>query len=242
MNYTECQKLLDEKQLARYGRRKLANNTYLEPRDGDAFAVKLHSTDVLTFRCDGSVVLNSGGWRTVTTKARMNDYLPSGWYVWQERGQWFLRHGGWQGGKDWPFADGITIHSDGTVTGEGEAVDSALPRKIAAYAKAYVKAFTAGKIPKPSGGDCWMCLLRDAETGKPWGGADHILSHLEEKYYVPSLLMNAVDRYPVSRMAMWAIQSIWDGKDIDKWSADILTYQLTSSIRRWCKSQVGLAA
>lgn len=45
-------------------RRKLENNTYLEERDGNTIAVKLHATDVVTFHRDGRVVLNSGGQRS----------------------------------------------------------------------------------------------------------------------------------------------------------------------------------
>lgn len=60
-------------------RRKVGNNTYAERR-GDRIAIRLHSTDVVTFLPDGSIMLNTGGWYSVTTKDRMNSYLPGG--VW----------------------------------------------------------------------------------------------------------------------------------------------------------------
>lgn len=72
---------------ARRESRKLANNTYLERR-GDAIAVRLHFTDVITFNPDGSVTLNSGGWRTVTTKDRMN--FTSGVRVFQHAHEWYV--------------------------------------------------------------------------------------------------------------------------------------------------------
>lgn len=59
--------------------KKLCNNTYLHRIDQDTIAIKLWSTDVVTFHRNGDVVLNSGGWRTVTTRDRMNSF--SGLYV-----------------------------------------------------------------------------------------------------------------------------------------------------------------
>ena len=69
--------------------RKVANNTYLQRR-GDDIAVRLHNTDVVTFHADGTATLSTGGWFTVTTKARINDYLPGGIALSSVRGRWFL--------------------------------------------------------------------------------------------------------------------------------------------------------
>jgi hypothetical protein len=90
--------------------RKLGNNTYLQRRDED-IAVRLHSTDVITFHPDGSITLDTGGWETVTTKDRINSYQPHS--VWSERGTWFLT----VRGKQYVFEDGITIRANGTVEG-----------------------------------------------------------------------------------------------------------------------------
>lgn len=64
----------------------MANNTRLYARL-DCFALRLHDTDVLRIHPDGWEI-NSGGWRTVTTKQRLNDFGPVGisqrdftWYV-----------------------------------------------------------------------------------------------------------------------------------------------------------------
>lgn len=73
-NYTA----LDERLTGRCKlRRKIANNTYAERR-GEAIAVRLHDTDVVTFHPNGDIQLNTGGWFTVTTKERMNSMLPHG--------------------------------------------------------------------------------------------------------------------------------------------------------------------
>src|ERR1700677_1463884 len=82
--------------------RKVANNTYLQRR-GEDIALKLHQTDVVTLHPDGSITLNSGGWHTVTTKARISDYYQG---LHSAKGVWYLRDGSL-------FYDGVTIHAYG---------------------------------------------------------------------------------------------------------------------------------
>lgn len=84
--------------------RKIANNTYLERIDADTVGVRLHRTFVVTIRED-SVTLNSGGWHTVTTKARMNDYAPC--RVSQERGRWYVDYRG----ERLDYSDGMTLNT-----------------------------------------------------------------------------------------------------------------------------------
>lgn len=100
MTYTEANEKLGTRQsLWLPGRR----NTKLERLDG-GIVIRLHRTNVVTFRPCGRVILNSGGWRTVTTKERINRY--SGIHVWSERGVWYA--------DDHPFSDGM-IFKDGEV-------------------------------------------------------------------------------------------------------------------------------
>ena len=185
---------LDEQLTGRnHNGRKLGNNTYAERR-GDDIAVRLHSTDVVTFTPDGSIVLDSGGWRTVTTKERMNRYIPAGWILSCASGVWYL---GKHNAGHYRFADGITIHPDDTVTGaapDTSAVDKVLKKDIAAYAKACAEAIP---LPTPNGGDCWYCLMR-TETGDTLGEATHDTSHLtghmDDGYIVPALVWTALER------------------------------------------------
>lgn len=61
-------------------------------KDDSATAVVYHGTYVVVFT-DKQVSLNSGGWRTVTTKARMNlasDEFNLGFSVYQRKGKWFV--------------------------------------------------------------------------------------------------------------------------------------------------------
>ena len=98
-------------------RRKLANNTYAvrgDTFDGEPLIhVRLHETNVLTFYADGTVAYDSGGWRTVTTKDRMNNYGPA--LIFSERGRWYARiH---NSGPVYVFEDGMTVGPRGGVTG-----------------------------------------------------------------------------------------------------------------------------
>jgi hypothetical protein len=101
--------------------RKLENNTYLERRDNGAIAVRFHRTDVLTYYKNSRVVIDFRGYNTITTKDRINEFLPYGFSVGSEQGQLFLyrynNHTGcnpvqWFGG-----GSSLTVHSNGKVVG-----------------------------------------------------------------------------------------------------------------------------
>ena len=86
---------------------RIGNNT-LRVNYPDREAIRLHDTDILTFQAD-HVKLDSGGWRTHTTKARINQYLPSGVRVTQKDFEWFVEDSRDHTVK--PFVDGMTISS-----------------------------------------------------------------------------------------------------------------------------------
>ena len=71
--------------------RKIENNTHLQRRDSTTIAVMFWLTDVVTYNQDGTIILNSGRYQTVTTSARMNTYNPLG-YVQKDHGVW-MYHG-----------------------------------------------------------------------------------------------------------------------------------------------------
>lgn len=79
--------------------KKVGNNTYLVRINPETIGVKLHNTIVVTIHQDGTYTLNSGGWRTVTTKARINQFCPV--KVGQKKYEWFV--------GDEPFYDGIKV-------------------------------------------------------------------------------------------------------------------------------------
>jgi hypothetical protein len=203
--------------------RKLGNNTYLETRDAETVAVRLHQTDVVTYKANGAVVLNSGGWKTNTTKARINEYSPVG--ISQEKRVWYVTKyeegSGWQTlGK---FVDGLIIEADGSIsnvepiTEAGTKADNKKKRQILKYATAYMEAFADGDVPAPGAGDCFYCGMSEVTTGKPLGEVvkdkAHLDLHIEENYFVPSLLANAMKENSsgLSLVARAFISDKWAG-------------------------------
>ena len=255
----------------------LANNTRLiqcetVDHDGqqmDVLAVRLHKTNVVTYYPDGRIKFDTGGWRTVTTKDRINRFSPIN--VWQQQHIWYVdaweidieHDGGIHGFKDGMYLDG-----------EGFLVDAdpdpSIQKKYAKLAKSYAKQFVrelaAGNVGTPTGGDCWFCATRTKETGRTLheeyvkhNDFDSILSHIEEPYYVPSLLVRAIERFGVSRGAeqyAWARMQDGGGRPDrsghcpggldpemeNDWMGGVCTDQIQKSIYRYTLSLLGVAA
>lgn len=110
-NFVEAQQVLGTKSSVRLG-----NNTFLERvQEDESFnlmiVVRLHRTNIVQFHSDGRVTLHTGGYYTVTTKERINQFIKG--RVYQKAHQWYLvRHRG-ELGFDWDnprdFADGIEV-------------------------------------------------------------------------------------------------------------------------------------
>lgn len=78
--------------------------TLVDQYDGDMH-IRYHDTDVVVFGCD-TITLSSGGFQTVTTKARINAALNgTGWKLYQTKREWFIE----RDGLVIPFHDGMTI-------------------------------------------------------------------------------------------------------------------------------------
>ena len=183
------------------GSAKLAGNNTLrfETRDG-AVCFKLHKTVVVTRHSDGRVTLNSGGWRTVTTKARMNEHARP-YRVASDRGVWTV----YGEGKSVPYFDGITLPDAFESTGKADRAaksERAKRAKVAAFVKS---ALAIGKpVPAPNGGDCWICLFgMDGGPGAAPGAfsasntagapdpASCIAEHVKDRYMHGSLVVRA---------------------------------------------------
>lgn len=100
MNYIDAVKMVKGKTSA--SRRKIGNNTRAEIGPDGSVAIILHSTPVVTIHPDNTVTLRSGGWRTHTTKDRINKY--SSVKVYQRNYEWFLEDGS-------EFFDGVRVAS-----------------------------------------------------------------------------------------------------------------------------------
>jgi hypothetical protein len=100
MNYAEAVSMVHGK--TKQKARKIGNNTYAEIESDNSVSIRLHGTAVVRFYPNGLVKLNSGGWRTSTTKNRINKYSPV--KVYQKKYEWYL-----QGGAE--FEDNILVNS-----------------------------------------------------------------------------------------------------------------------------------
>jgi hypothetical protein len=168
----------------------------------DTHIIRLHTTDIIYLlpTKEGETQryrIFAGDWRTSTTCARINEYTGS--RISSEMGYWFI-----DGSL---FTEGMVL--DGF--GEPEAAyrtppeevlafrtnAKALDRAIAAYCKGFVKKSIENRsLDFPDIGDCWFCATRPvgkivARGAEPMG-SDHLINHFIEKYYVPSLLRNAL--------------------------------------------------
>lgn len=98
------------------GKVKLANkgNTKVLAGNDGFTSVVLHGTPVVKFNAE-KIVLNSGGWRTVTTLQRMNQAAQEfglKFRVFQKKYKWFVAFldaasGTFEGNKD--FEDGLVL-------------------------------------------------------------------------------------------------------------------------------------
>jgi len=243
MNYAQAHEKLGNRES-----KKLGRNTYLHRHAlGIDICVKLHGTDVLTFKPDGSVVYNTGGWHTNTTKDRMNSYGAGGRWIWQDKGVWTIG----TREKRVLYKDGIIITKRGRIIGGGTLRESKaalkLKKRVNDYCRAFALALVDGKVPAPGASDCFYCHMVDVKSGEPFGDASnnhgHILSHIEENYFVPSLLEHAVTApdAPISIMAKSCIGDIWAGKPmpLDGLSGLVIG-QVTKSLRKYIKHRLGM--
>jgi hypothetical protein len=165
--------------------KKLANNTYLRKED-DVFLVKLHNTDIIKVFNDNTFELNTGGWQTVTTKARLKEFTPA--RISQERGIWYLYSVGYS--DRIPFYDGIKIDSSGqpvdaiNKTDDIVARKKLLDKKVKKFVDGYIKWALKNGI-EPEAGDCFSCRFNDSSL-------DHVWSHIEEEYYFGSFINTAL--------------------------------------------------
>lgn len=215
-----------DSKLAGRDRRKVTHNTYLIRRS-EGIALRLHDTDIVTYLPGGDIILNSGGWQTVTTKQRMNAYTDA--MIGSTKGVWSVSWGSESHG----FADGMVLHPDGSVTGAADLRDKAAEN--AARNKA-IATFVGGITPERivtafenTGGDCYYCRI-GAET------TQCVALHVEEDYFHGHLALRAVEAkgFPNPPLIMDVVY-----REAQRGRVDRL---LTDSLRRYLKNALTQAA
>jgi hypothetical protein len=96
----------DAETIKRTKPRIVERNTFKRD-DRGVVIIRLHATDIVTFHRSHKVTLNSGGYRTKTTRERMNTYLTGGYSVTSGDGFWNVRD--CETGETVPYFDGITL-------------------------------------------------------------------------------------------------------------------------------------
>ena len=164
----------------------VANNTFEYVTNNGDIHYRLHNTDVVVFKSNGDIVLDSGGWLTVTTKERINRYLPSGYSLYQEKGIWIVC------GEDWevPFEDGMVLPADGSKPEVSHDInhDKLRIKQINKYARECQRLADSKELKPNNDGDCFLCQFELSGNDM---GTDHLISHLEEGYIVGSLVVSA---------------------------------------------------
>jgi hypothetical protein len=173
-------------------------HTRLERVDDHTVGVRLHETLVATVTEGGKLTVDTGGWRTVTTKERINEILHRvGLGVYARKGEWFWNdfRGTGEVEVGAAFTEGDYVDARGRLHTQAKPKDlkahATLRKRILAYAKL---AAAALPLKPPGNGDCWDCHLQTQE-GKSLGDAtksDHLKLHLDEGYIVPSLVFRAL--------------------------------------------------
>lgn len=179
--------------------RLVAKNTLrytMFPEPGiHAESIVYHKTRILVLTYDNqykarpllSVMVNTNGYNTVSTRDRLNEFLPSGWNVHTEKGFMFVR----TPAGTFPHVDGATY--DGA-TGkphkpelhkDSRAVAVALKRKI----DKFCRALDSEGFPEPCAGDPWVFDWNPRAVG------EHVLlDWLDSCYVNGSLIVNALRR------------------------------------------------
>jgi len=230
----------------------VSRNITLHQREGH-IALKFYETDIIQAFPDGSIVLHSGGYRTVRTKGWMNEHLPFGYFIYSDKSAWWISKG-WRTTPTL-FQDGIRIGPKGAIySARGPSLKSLqkLKKQVDEFSREFAEKMLKGKIHAPGNGDCWFCLMKTQE-GKTMGDAcgdpsDHLRSHLKDKYYVPSLLLNALKEIGYvndgpSCIWAWPLAKYWGKQEIGDFSylLEDTKVKYACALRRYLYRRLGIA-
>lgn len=171
--------------------------------DDDHIAVRYHYTNIVTYGRWGDVKIDTGGWNTITTRCKIDQYMPLAecfyesydgeqrsymgrkWTLGSENGELVLWKGSWSkenAKKGVKILRHATLRADGTIEPDCDipalSEQKKLRNRVSEYAKEYVDLFLKGEIPAPNSGDCWGCALERTGDEKPGSDTWHIISHV----------------------------------------------------------------
>jgi len=119
MNWFEAQTLMETARDKSKGK-PIANNTrlweihnplMLDTGGIGGYEIRLHGNLIMKIFLHHIEILD-GGWQSVTTKERLNRYIPRGFHVYQSNWQWYIST---PSSIQYKFEDVYWIHNDGRV-------------------------------------------------------------------------------------------------------------------------------
>ena len=113
MNWFKAQALMATARNKSKGKPITYNTRLWEMENGKWYSITLHGNEIVRVYPDGNVYSHAG-WRTVTTKSRLNDFMPHH-TVYQRDWEWYIRdhNDGWEDNPE--FVDGMFICKDGAM-------------------------------------------------------------------------------------------------------------------------------
>lgn len=261
-NYKEAREYLDQGVRKKNTMdRPIANNTRVTQLGEGTIGIKLHNTYIIKYHENphldcidyGDLIeLDTGGWKTVTTRDRMNRFCPL--HVWTDRGVMYVSASNWyelRNNSDEPkvyhFKDHMFFKPNDRefyIKKEGQLVklkpyskkDEQKKRKqlkaIDTFIRNYINKLTSGKMDQPGAGDCFYCqgdsnpnctiefgtLSKDEGYKKSeFPNPDHLIKHMKEKYYVPSIIWSAIRSQCYDSEGVWGNPNMTSGlAQIDK--------------------------
>jgi len=254
-----------------YGLCGARDHTYVTREDGFIYIV-YHGTSIVCLSPNGDITLSTGGWRSFTTKARINEVLPRGWSLYSDLGVWYLSDP-WK--RKHVFADGMTIKYRGKkVIGAGQPIRPKdlknLKAKIRNYAVEYVRRLRGWQLMEPSDTECPHCherLHRDLHDAPPTslqclahhgntkglgrpkgdvlGDITHIQQHIYEAVCPSSMIINAaleLGAGPVARTLIVERLSSSVINTLSNYTEDVAAIQLERTLTRYLRRRYGMEA
>ena len=204
---------------------KIINTNTVKYTKDDKIYIRLHLTDIITIS-NKYIILNSGGWKTPTTKDRMNTHQDI-CTITQDKSIWHVKT---TTGQESVFYDGIKITTAGKIIKPKQA-DTRTPRLLKQINNYCKKLKGLKELPTPDAVDCWYCYFRTVKDGQPLGHAikntDHLTQHLKEKYIHGSLIFNALESNGHNNPAFVFIHGPRES--------------ITRAVKRYFKAQLGIA-
>lgn len=195
----------------------LANNTLEFSLPNGGKTIRYHDTDVIEIDSRGTVTLNSGGWRTPTTKERINMGLPAGCYIYSSGG-WLIK----TPKGLFPFADGAKFKADGTPVNpkllEKSAAKEARDKKLVAR---FLRNAAKNGWHDPAG-DPWVFSQPSRSVMLDW---------LQSDYFTARLCSLALEsRFGPAGVSIYMSDLVRKGGKPDGWIKTLLRRYIYASL------------